>query len=38
MIPTVGHDLKMLAEKHNDEKQAITFLIVGSGLIAYHLE
>ena len=23
------HDLKMLTEKHNDEKLAITFLIVG---------
>ena len=27
---------KMLTEKHNDEKLAITFLIVGTGLIAYH--
>ena len=27
---------KMLAEKHNDDKLAITFLIVGVGLIAYH--
>ena len=27
---------KMLTEKHNDEKLAITLLIVGSGLIAYH--
>ena len=36
VIPTVGHDLKMLPEKHNDEKLAITFLIVGAGLIAYH--
>ena len=27
---------KMLAEKHNDEKLAITILIVGAGLIAYH--
>ena len=27
---------KMLAEKHNDNKLAITFLIVGAGLIAYH--
>ena len=33
----VQHDNpKMLAEKHNDEKLAITFLIVGAGLIAYH--
>ena len=30
------HDLKMLSEKHKDEKLAIIFLIVGSGLIAYH--
>ena len=30
------HDLKMLSEKYKDEKLAITFLIVGSGLIAYH--
>ena len=35
-IPAVGHDLKMLTKKHNDEKLAITLLIVGSGLIAYH--
>ena len=27
---------KMLTEKHNDEKLAITFLIVRTGLIAYH--
>ena len=27
---------KMLAEKHNDEKLAITVLILGAGLIAYH--
>ena len=27
---------KMLPEKHNDEKLAITILIVGTGLIAYH--
>ena len=27
---------KMLAEKHIDDKLAITFLIVGAGLIAYH--
>ena len=33
VIPTVRHDL---FEKHNDEKLAITFLIVGGGLIAYH--
>ena len=29
-------DLKMLAEKHKDEKLAITILVVGAGLIAYH--
>ena len=27
---------RMLTEKHNDEKLAITLLIVGIGLIAYH--
>ena len=36
VIPTVRHYLKMPTEKHNDEKLAITFLIVGDGLIAYH--
>ena len=36
VIPAARHDLKMLTEKHNDEKLAITFLIVGAGLIAYH--
>ena len=36
VIPTVRHDLKMLAEKHNDEKLVITFLIVEAGLVAYH--
>ena len=40
VIPAVQHDpphnLKILTEKHNDEKLAITFLIVGTGLIAYH--
>ena len=30
------HNLKMLIKKHNDEKLAITLLIVGTGLIAYH--
>ena len=35
VIPVAQHDLKMLTEKHNDEKLAITFLIVGAGLIAY---
>ena len=33
---TIPHNLKMLTEKHNDEKLAITILIVGVGLIAYH--
>ena len=28
---------KMLAEKHNDDKLSITLLIVGVGLIAYHI-
>ena len=28
--------LRMLTEKHNDEKLAIAILIVGVGLIAYH--
>ena len=37
VIPTVPHDnLKMLTEKHKDEKPAITLLTVGTGLIAYH--
>ena len=36
VIPTSRHDLKTLTEKHNDEKLAITFLIVGTGLFAYH--
>ena len=36
VIPVAQHDLKMLTEKHNDEKLAITLLIVGGGLIAYH--
>ena len=36
VIPAVQHDLKMLTEKHNDEKLAITFLIVDGGLIGYH--
>ena len=34
VIPTARHDLKVLNK--NDEKLAITLLIVGSGLIAYH--
>ena len=33
VILTVQHDL---TEKHNDKKLAMTFLIVGGGLIAYH--
>ena len=40
VIPVARHDsdnLKMLAEKHSDEKLAITLLIVGAGLIAYHV-
>ena len=45
VIPAVRHDpvgatklhnLKMLTEKHNDEKLAITLLIAEAGLIAYH--
>ena len=35
VIPTIQHNLKILTEKHNDEKLTITFLIVGPGLIAY---
>ena len=30
------HNLKMLTEKHNDEKLVITLLILGAGLIACH--
>ena len=33
---TIPHNLKMLTEKYNDEKLAITLLIVGNGLIACH--
>ena len=29
-------NLRMLTEKHNDEKLAITVIIMGVGLIAYH--
>ena len=40
VIPTVQQDpppnLKMLSEKHSDEKLAITVLIAGAGLIAHH--
>ena len=30
------YNLRMLTEKHNDEKVAMTIWIVGAGLIAYH--
>ena len=33
---TISHNLKMLTERHNDEKLAITLLIVGTRLIAHH--
>ena len=33
---TRPHNLRMLTEKHNDEKLVITLLIIGTGLIAYH--
>ena len=37
VIPTARHDsLEVLAKKHKDEKIAITLLIVGAGMIAYH--
>ena len=36
VIPAVQHDLKMVTEKHSDEKLSITLLIVRDGLIAYH--
>ena len=40
VIPVVQndqpHNLKMLSGKHYDEQLAITVLIVGTGLIAYH--
>ena len=32
------HDLKMLTEKYNDEKIAITFLIVGAGCLSFLVE
>ena len=35
VVTTIPHNLKRLAEKHNDEKLAITLLIVGTGLIPY---
>ena len=35
--PTTQHgNPKILAEKHNDDKLTITFLIAGAGLVAYH--
>ena len=33
---TIPHNLKILTEKHNDDKLAITLWIVGTGLIAHH--
>ena len=33
---TIPHNLKKFTEKHNDEKLAITLLIVGTGLSAYY--
>ena len=37
VIHAVQHDnLKMLTEKHTDEKLVITLLAVGAELIAYH--
>ena len=33
---TIAHNLKMPTEKDNDEKLAITLLIAGTRLIAYH--
>ena len=36
IVTTIPRNLKMLTKKHNDEKLAITLLIVGTGLIAYH--
>ena len=35
-LVTQHENLKMLAKKHNDDKLVISFLIVGSGLIAFH--
>ena len=31
------HNVKMLTKRHNDEKLAIILLVVGIGLIAYHI-
>ena len=36
VVVTKLHNLKMLTEKHNYGKLAITLLIVGAGLVAYH--
>ena len=36
-LATQHDNLKMLTEKHNDDKLVITFLIVEAGLIAYHV-
>ena len=36
VFPAVRNDLKMLTEKHNDEKLSIKLLIVRGGLITYH--
>ena len=33
---TVPHNLKILTERHHYEKLAITLLVVGTGLVAYH--
>ena len=38
VIPVARHHLNMLTVNENDEKLAITLLIVGGGLIAYHLK
>ena len=35
-LATHDENLKLLTEKHNDDKLAIAFLIVGAGLIPYH--
>ena len=35
-LATQDENLKMFAEKHNDDKLVITLLIVGAGLIAFH--
>ena len=36
VIPAARHHLKMLTEKHNDEKLVVTIFIVGGRLISYH--